>query len=393
MSIALLTLWFFQGLLMLVDEFYFHYERGLPKWERYGHPLDTFFFFIVFLFSATAKFDSNNIPIFIGLSFFSCLFITKDEWVHSQQCGPGEQWLHSILFIIHPLSLYVCYFFWHEGQQHLIQLQALLIFVFMLYQIFYWNIFDRLFKTRAKINNNFYNDLAAKDWLHKKDHPIALLRSEQTAKNPWVLKQIIKYSPSASPKILDMGCGAGFLSNDLITHYNEVFAVDLSAPALKIAQQQDKTQKVKYLKADATNLPFEDESFDIICAMDFLEHIEDLDLLLKEVARLLRPNGLFVYHTFNKNPLAYLIAIKFVEWLVPNTPKHMHVYHMFIRPQELMQKLVQHSLAIVNDSGIGPKIDHAFWKSIINRQVEDKFQFTLIPSKLIGYLGVARKLK
>lgn len=138
-----LSVWFIQGILMLFDEFYFHYQRPLQRWERIGHPLDTLFFLSVFVFSLFGvPTDTDHQNVFIGLSVISCLLITKDEWVHTKLCAAGENWLHAMLFIIHPISLMVLYRFWQDQELSWIKIQTLIIGVFLIYQILYWNIFQ-----------------------------------------------------------------------------------------------------------------------------------------------------------------------------------------------------------------------------------------------------------
>ena len=135
MQILIVTIWITQGVLMFFDEFKFHHQRGLKKWERIGHPVDSLFFLIPFLY--TLKFD--NIYTFIGLCTFSCLLVTKDEFVHARECDSPEQWLHSVLFIIHPVAFLGLWLAWKNDFYAIIQMQSLIIFVFMLYQIIYWN--------------------------------------------------------------------------------------------------------------------------------------------------------------------------------------------------------------------------------------------------------------
>lgn len=137
----IIALWGLQGLLMVFDEFKFHHARGLSLWERIGHPIDTFFFLMPFLYT---QFYSNTY-VFIGLCLFSSLTISKDEFVHSQVCSGKEMWLHAVLFVIHPVALYGLWQAWLSGFEILIQVQSLIIFLFMCYQVFYWN-----FKTRTE---------------------------------------------------------------------------------------------------------------------------------------------------------------------------------------------------------------------------------------------------
>ena len=120
---------------MFFDEFKFHHQRGLKKWERIGHPIDSLFFLIPFLY--TLKFTSTY--LFIGLCIFSSLLVTKDEFVHAKECGASEQWLHSVLFLMHPVAFVGLWVAWQNNFVVIVQLQSLLIFMFMLYQVIYWN--------------------------------------------------------------------------------------------------------------------------------------------------------------------------------------------------------------------------------------------------------------
>lgn len=127
-----------QGLAILFDEFFFHRSRGLPRWERIGHPLDSLTVLACLLFLAFTERTPTTEMIYYGLAIGSCLCVTKDEWIHRKLCGPTEMWLHSVLFIIHPLVLFTAMAEW-EDSRSLILAAAGGIFVFMTYQITYWN--------------------------------------------------------------------------------------------------------------------------------------------------------------------------------------------------------------------------------------------------------------
>jgi hypothetical protein len=159
----ILAPFFFQGGLMFFDEFYYHRIRGLPLWEVWGHPLDTLTVLSCYLFIFNNPLNSNNVRIYIGLVTVSCLFVSKDEFVHSELCSPGEQWLHALLFIIHPITLGLLGFLWPYLQadnlaeaslaktillsqeqiqpvQMMVKGQFALIIGFLIFQITYWGI-------------------------------------------------------------------------------------------------------------------------------------------------------------------------------------------------------------------------------------------------------------
>ena len=94
-----------QAILIIFDEWVFHLKRGLPKWERIGHPLDTFTVLITICYTFFLPCNQTTLWGYAALAIFSCLFITKDEFVHKHHCPASEQWVHALLFINHPFLL------------------------------------------------------------------------------------------------------------------------------------------------------------------------------------------------------------------------------------------------------------------------------------------------
>ncbi|MBI4854608.1 MAG: 3-demethylubiquinone-9 3-O-methyltransferase [Acidobacteria bacterium] len=242
-----------------------------------------------------------------------------------------------------------------------------------------------------KVNNELYHSLGER-WYHAKDDPVALLRAERRLLVPWAIESIAQKGFALGSGILDVGCGAGLFSNPLSSKGYDVTAFDVSTESLEIAKQYDTTKKVKYLFADAYNFPFPDNSFDIVCAMDFLEHVDKPEVVISEVSRVLKPNGLFFFSTFSRNLLAWLIVIKGVEWFVKNTPKNLHTLELFIKPEVLNGILKNYNLTLDKLLGIRPCFfTKAFFQMLLTGTVADNFSFTFTKSLLIGYGGIAIK--
>lgn len=242
-----------------------------------------------------------------------------------------------------------------------------------------------------KVNNDVY-DTYGDRWYEADDDPVALLRAESKTKSPWIIAQMKQLGfVTSETKVLDVGCGAGFLSNELAKLGVQVTGVDLSEESLKVAHKYDATKSVHYQSADAYKLPFADQSFDVLTAMDFLEHVEHPDQIITEFSRVLRPGGIFIFHTFNRNFLAYVVIIKFVEWLVKNTPKHLHVLHLFIKPKELSQYCDRAGMTVQVMTGIKPIFSTIPIRSIFSGIVPRGLRFELTGSLLLSYMGLARK--
>lgn len=150
-----------QAAVMFFDEFYFHVRRGLPKWERIGHPLDTLTVLLCMAFVIWIPFSKIALIMYILLAGFSSLFVTKDEFVHHAHCPASEQWLHALLFTLHPITLCCAGFIWPVSQgtevtpwiaqwldngvalRQFLMLQFGAMGLFLLYQIVFWNFFYR----------------------------------------------------------------------------------------------------------------------------------------------------------------------------------------------------------------------------------------------------------
>ncbi len=241
------------------------------------------------------------------------------------------------------------------------------------------------------VNNAIYAEMGAR-WYEAKDDPVALLRAEARHRNPWVAEQIANVLGERQCSVLDVGCGAGFLSNYLAERGHRVIGLDAEDDCLAVAARHDGTRSVDYLHGDALSLPYVDASFDVVCAMDFLEHVEEPERAIAEAARVLVPGGLFFFHTFNRNWLSWLVVIKGVEWFVRNTPDDMHVLRLFLKPQEVAAMCQAHGLETIQILGSRPRFGAAAWKTLATGVVGDDFQFRFTPSTRLAYTGYARRL-
>ncbi len=233
-------------------------------------------------------------------------------------------------------------------------------------------------------------------WYLAKDNPEALLRAGARTKNPW-LKNVIQekffHLPNESVSVLDLACGAGFLSNDLSKEGYTVTGLDSDLGNLLLAREYDVTEAVKYVQGDLYRLPFEDESFDVVTCMDFLERSADPVAAIREASRVLKPRGIFAFHSLNRNWVAGLVMIKGMEYFVKNTPKNSHDFGLFLKPEEVEVCCKMNGLEPEKIVGLTPDVKTAaFWKMIAQRHVPDDFSFQVNDSTKLAYLGYAVKV-
>jgi len=103
-----------------------------------------------------------------------------------------------------------------------------------------------------------------------------------------------------SKTVLDVACGTGYGSNYLTKEAKEVVGVDISNDAINYAKNNYIKPNLNFYNGDAINLPFLDESFDVIVSFETIEHIRKYDKFLNECWRVLRNGGLFICSTPNK---------------------------------------------------------------------------------------------
>ena len=96
--------------------------------------------------------------------------------------------------------------------------------------------------------------------------------------------------------VLEVGCGIGFLTSYLAKEYKwNVTGIDLDSEQVKRAKIDNKENDyLRFFEADATDLPFENNEFDVILSFDVLHHIPNWDKALNEISRVLRLNGIYI---------------------------------------------------------------------------------------------------
>jgi len=131
-----------QAMAMAVDEGWFHRRRGLPRWERLGHPIDTLSVAACYgWLVANGPEQPHALPVYVALAAVSSLLVTKDEPVHARLCRPGEHWLHAVLFVLHPVVFLAFGILWWSGRAAwAIEVQLALTIAFGAYQLVYWSV-------------------------------------------------------------------------------------------------------------------------------------------------------------------------------------------------------------------------------------------------------------
>jgi 2-polyprenyl-6-hydroxyphenyl methylase/3-demethylubiquinone-9 3-methyltransferase len=153
---------------------------------------------------------------------------------------------------------------------------------------------------------------------------------------------------SQGKSALEVGCGGGVLTKEIALMGFDVTGIDPSEQSIKIAAGHANAGglRISYETGIGEALPYRDAAFDIVFCCDVLEHVRDMPKVISEISRVLKPGGLFCYDTLNRTLLSKLVAINISQywkrWAF--APPNLHVWKMFIKPDELKLLLGQNNL-------------------------------------------------
>jgi len=183
-------------------------------------------------------------------------------------------------------------------------------------------------------------------------------------------------------RVLDLGCGGGFMAEALARRGALVTGIDPSPGAIDIAWKHAETSglAIAYAIGTGESLNLADRSFDIVLCVDVLEHVEDLDRVIAEIGRVLKPGGLFLFDTINRNGLATMVMITFGENVLRLLPRGTHDPARFITPDEIHRKLTAAGFTVGRFVGFGPRR--------VNWRLDPVFG--RLPTLAVQYMGDAR---
>ena len=163
-------------------------------------------------------------------------------------------------------------------------------------------------------------------------------------KEPTVLKNV---------KILDIGCGGGLLCEPLSKLGARVVGIDASEKNIKIAKTHAKKNnlKIDYYCASPENF-ISKKKFDVVLNMEIVEHVEDVNLFLKESSKFLKKDGIMFVATLNKTLKSYIFAILGAEYFLRWLPIGTHDWNMFIEPNKLEEICEKNSLILDELHGV-----------------------------------------
>jgi 2-polyprenyl-6-hydroxyphenyl methylase / 3-demethylubiquinone-9 3-methyltransferase len=155
-------------------------------------------------------------------------------------------------------------------------------------------------------------------------------------------------------RILDIGCGGGILSEPLARLGASVLGADPSTTNIEVAKLHAARSDlaIDYRATTAEALSDAGERFDVVLAMEVVEHVADVDLFVRKCADMVKPGGLMVAATLNRTIKSFALAIVGAEYVLRWLPIGTHQWDKFITPAELETTLEEAGLRVIGETGV-----------------------------------------
>jgi 2-polyprenyl-6-hydroxyphenyl methylase/3-demethylubiquinone-9 3-methyltransferase len=155
-------------------------------------------------------------------------------------------------------------------------------------------------------------------------------------------------------RILDIGCGGGILSEPLARLGATVVGADPSATNIAAAKQHAKEMDlaIDYRTGTAEALSDAGKRFDLVLAMEVVEHVADLALFVKRCAEMVKPGGLMIVGTLNRTLKSFALAIVGAEYILRWLPRGTHQWDKFVTPNELEIAMERGGLRVIDEAGV-----------------------------------------
>lgn len=198
-----------------------------------------------------------------------------------------------------------------------------------------------------------FDALAARWW--DPAGPMRPLHMMNPLRAGWITERIAaRHGSLAGARVLDIGCGAGLLSEALAQAGCDVLGLDAAGEAIAAATAHATGQNLalRYQTGTAEQLAASGATFPVITALEVIEHVADPVQFLQTLASLLEPGGLLFISTLNRSRRSYLTAKLGAEYLLRLLPVGTHDWRQFITPAELGAQCRQAGLRLIDTAGI-----------------------------------------
>ncbi|MDE1152296.1 MAG: bifunctional 2-polyprenyl-6-hydroxyphenol methylase/3-demethylubiquinol 3-O-methyltransferase UbiG [Micavibrio sp.] len=157
-----------------------------------------------------------------------------------------------------------------------------------------------------------------------------------------------------SLNIADIGCGGGLVAEPLARMGATVTGIDAGKENIRVAAAHAKAQgvKVEYLATSAEAVAAKGRTFDVVTALEIVEHVDNVPYFMETCCKLVRPGGLLIMSTLNRTPKSYMLGIVAAEYVLRWLPAGTHDWKKFMKPSELAAYMTDNKLDVADVQGL-----------------------------------------
>jgi 2-polyprenyl-6-hydroxyphenyl methylase/3-demethylubiquinone-9 3-methyltransferase len=200
----------------------------------------------------------------------------------------------------------------------------------------------------------------ASEWWDEKG-PLKPLHKLNPVRMGYIKEQVCTYfdrdagsfTPFTGLRMADIGCGGGLVAEPLCRLGADVTGIDAGVENIKAAKQHAAAQGLKIdYRATTVEVAAEKEKFDVVTALEIIEHVSDPALFISSCCKLVKKGGMIIFSTLNRTPKSYLLGIVAAEYVLRWVPAGTHDWKKFVKPSELKRPLMQEGLEVTDISGL-----------------------------------------
>ena len=214
-------------------------------------------------------------------------------------------------------------------------------------------------ETVDKNEVNLFESIADEWWDEKGS--MSFLHAMSEIRTKFILNEIINNFKIKRKKqilkninILDIGCGGGIGSEPLSRLGANLTGIDESKELIKVAElhAEGMNLKIDYKNMSLETIVKKEKKFDVVIALELIEHINNIDYFCKLISKVINKNGIIILSTINKTIFSKLFVINFAENLIKKIPKGTHSYEKFVSPKKIENIFLEFNYKINNIKGL-----------------------------------------